>query len=331
MRFSVIIPLFNKALYIRRALGSVLAQTVQDFEVVVVDDGSIDGSADLVREYTDPRIRLIGQANAGASAARNRGIAESKADLIAFLDADDQWNRDFLEQISFLTAKYPAAGLFATSYRMFNGVDTQYPQIRNLAISEGGHGILDNYLKAMLGPAPFYTSSTVVRKEIVQRMGGFPIGVALGEDLDTWLRIYFDSPMAFMYSHPVVYFAGLPASVTSARIPDGDFAPIATAQKFIDSGHCDAKVVEDLQEYIAHNQVEIAKSLIFHNKHDRARQQLRRIRKTRRYVCEKIFWAFWAAMPHVAIQTALRFKAFFRYIRQSIDSRIDEGQIKQSL
>lgn len=94
---SVIIPLYNKGKYIARALGSVFAQTYQDFEVIVVDDGSTDDGPDIVRKYDDPRLQLIQQANTGPGSARNRGIKETTTPYLAFLDADDEWLPGFLE------------------------------------------------------------------------------------------------------------------------------------------------------------------------------------------------------------------------------------------
>ena len=91
MKVSVIIPLYNKSQYIARTLDSVLAQTFQDYEVIVVNDGSTDDGPRIVRQYRDPRLRLVSQENRGLSGARNRGIAESRTDWVAFLDADDEW------------------------------------------------------------------------------------------------------------------------------------------------------------------------------------------------------------------------------------------------
>ena len=98
MRVSVIIPLYNKEPYVRRALSSIRAQTFEDFEVIVVDDGSTDEGARAVESFDDARVRLVHQQNAGPGAARNRGIAEARGELLAFLDADDEWTPTYLEE-----------------------------------------------------------------------------------------------------------------------------------------------------------------------------------------------------------------------------------------
>src|SRR5579885_1362295 len=109
-RLSVVIPLYNKAPHVARAIESVQRQSVRDFELIVVDDGSTDGGAGIVGAIDDSRIRLITQPNAGASAARNRGVGEARGELIAFLDADDTHNPLFLEEILGLAARHEEAG-----------------------------------------------------------------------------------------------------------------------------------------------------------------------------------------------------------------------------
>src|SRR3546814_1127294 len=110
-RFSVIIPLFNKGKHIESTLESVQAQTFEDFEVIVVDDGSTDSGPDVVRKFASARIRMITQANAGVSAARNRGVSEAKGENIAFLDADDIWTPQHLSELNRLIDAYPMRGL----------------------------------------------------------------------------------------------------------------------------------------------------------------------------------------------------------------------------
>lgn len=114
---SVVIPLYNKEKQIAKTLQTVLNQTYQDFEIVIVNDGSTDGSVDEVKKFLNPRIRLINQKNGGVSAARNRGIEEAKGEYIAFLDADDLWDIDHLEVLYQLILAYPKNGAYATAYR----------------------------------------------------------------------------------------------------------------------------------------------------------------------------------------------------------------------
>ena len=122
VRFSVIIPLYNKEAYIEQTLGSVLAQTYPFFEVIIVDDGSSDASLQIVNRITDSRIRVISQVNSGVATARNRGVKEAKENYVAFMDADDFWAPNYLERIVFLISTCPDAGIFACRYvEMMNG------------------------------------------------------------------------------------------------------------------------------------------------------------------------------------------------------------------
>ena len=113
---SVVIPLYNKEKSITSTLRTVLNQTFRDYEIVIVNDGSTDGSVEEIEKVQDDRIRLVHQPNAGVSAARNRGIEEAKGDLIAFLDADDEWKPEYLATQYHLFQKYPECSVFACNY-----------------------------------------------------------------------------------------------------------------------------------------------------------------------------------------------------------------------
>ena len=136
---SVVIPLLNKASHISRALDSVFAQTVQDFEIIVVEGGSTDNSPEIVRGFRDPRIRLILQdkKRPGVSAARNIGIHESRSEFIAFLDADDEWRPRFLETIIRLRQRFPDAGLYATSYCLGYRSHMVHPKVQGIPAGMG--------------------------------------------------------------------------------------------------------------------------------------------------------------------------------------------------
>ena len=221
---SIIIPLYNKEASIATALRGVLAQSYQDFEVVVVDDGSTDGGAAVVEQFTDPRIRLIRQANGGVSAARNRGIAEAKGEHVAFLDADDEWMPEYLSEQYRLTKKYPQCDVFVTNYEFHNedGVVTA-TRINNLSF-DTEDGILDNYFEvAICSSPPLWTSAVMASKKSLTSIEGFPVGVTLGEDLLTWARLACKYRIAYTRKVMAIYNFRTPKQlVTPRRAPDKD-------------------------------------------------------------------------------------------------------------
>lgn len=175
---------------IERTLRSVLTQTFQDFEIIVVDDGSTDGSAEIVKGITDNRIRLISQKNSGVSAARNRGIAESRGELIALLDGDDEWKPEYLETQFNLSLRYPECRVFAVNYETCDSNKKITPTIINALPFAGEDGELTNYFEvASCSHPPICSISIMVRKGVFEQIGGFPIGVRSGEDLLTWARL----------------------------------------------------------------------------------------------------------------------------------------------
>lgn len=195
---SVVIPLYNKQSSIVSTLNTVLNQRYQDFEIVVVDDGSTDHSADEVRRISDHRIRLVSQPNAGVSAARNRGIEEAKGVFIAFLDADDEWHPDYLATQMSLVGKYPNCSVFATNYKFRESNTTITSTIIRKLKFNGDTGILDNYFEvASCSHPPLWTSAVMVRKSAIQSVGGFPVGIKSGEDLLTWARLAVNGPIAY--------------------------------------------------------------------------------------------------------------------------------------
>ncbi len=211
---SVIIPLYNKERDVARAIGSALAQTFADFEVIVVNDGSTDGGSCIVAAFSDPRMRMVHQRNAGVSAARNRGIADARSGLIAFLDADDEWKPEFLETIMRLQSLFPSCEVFATSYMLREATGIcRAASIRGIP-SYPHEGILADYFHvAAHSDPPICSSSVAVTRKALMAIGGFPAGISSGEDLLTWARLA--SRYAIAYStFPVAVF-WMPADVNA--------------------------------------------------------------------------------------------------------------------
>lgn len=196
---SIVIPLYNKEKQIAHTLQSVFAQTFQDFEIVIVDDGSTDNSVKEVKKFNDPRVLLIQQSNAGVSAARNRGIEEARGELIAFLDADDEWKPRYLETQYGLYQKYPECSVYACNYEFRDLEGKVTPTIIRKLPFEGEDGILSNYFEvASCSHPPLWTSAVVVKKSAIQAIGGFPLGIKSGEDLLTWARLAVNEKFAYL-------------------------------------------------------------------------------------------------------------------------------------
>lgn len=209
MRFSVVIPLYNKAPYVRKALESVFVQTFRDFELIVVDDGSTDNSLNVAKEVLDASgidHQLIHQDNAGVSTARNNGVAASHGDYVCFLDADDWWAPSFLERMDWLIKEYPDAGIYGVNYYIIS----RGKQRVALHIPSTGYiNYCDCYRKLQM---PLTSISVAIPKEVFQEMNGFKPHLKLGEDFDLWIRIaltkkvaYLDEPLAYYFqdSNPV--------------------------------------------------------------------------------------------------------------------------------
>ena len=195
---SVVIPLYNKEQHIAKTLQSVFAQTYTDYEIVIVNDGSTDNSVAVVKAINDPRIRLINQANAGVSAARNRGIEEARGEFIALLDGDDIWRPDYLKTQFELTQKYPKCDVFATDYCFCNSKGVERATIIRKLPVDGEDGILTNYFEvASCSHPPLWTSAVMVRKGAIEFVGGFPVGIKSGEDLITWARLAVNYQIAY--------------------------------------------------------------------------------------------------------------------------------------
>lgn len=207
-KISIVIPLYNKRDTILQTIESIRRQTYQHFEIVVIDDGSTDGSAEIVEKIVDSRIRLIRQQNAGVSVARNRGIKESHGEYIAFIDADDEWCPAYLETQNELISLYPTCSIFSTGYAYKNENEILKDSIINGIRFSESHGVLDNYFEvASKSNPPLWTSAVVVKKSALIKVGGFPIGVSTGEDLMTWAKLACFYKIAYRKQSLAIYYS----------------------------------------------------------------------------------------------------------------------------
>jgi glycosyltransferase involved in cell wall biosynthesis len=212
-QISVVIPAYNAAVSIERAIGSVLAQSRPADEVIVVDDGSTDNTADIVRQFAD-KVKLISQANAGVSAARNAGIRAADGDWVAFLDADDQWLPDFLEAQTALLNRNPNLAWSAANY-MTCYADRQAAEINPVFAEKllNGKNYFDDYFSAYTYGFIGCSDTMLIRKNVLLEAGLFPVNLRVAEDIDLWWRIAYRYPQIGFVPQPLaLYHLGTPQS-----------------------------------------------------------------------------------------------------------------------
>lgn len=181
--FSVVIPLYNKEQSIFNTILSVLNQTYQNFEIIIINDGSTDHSIEVVKRIKDKRIRLIEQVNSGVSSARNRGIEEANYDWIAFLDGDDLWEKNHLEEVLNMIKKFPDEKVYVTSFE-YSDHRKVFKYRRDSIIFK-----INNYFKEAIKEDIIWTSIVVVHKDCFSVVKGFNEKLKYGEDLDLWVRL----------------------------------------------------------------------------------------------------------------------------------------------
>lgn len=193
MRFSVIVPLYNKAPYVEKALKSILAQTFSDYELIVVNDGSVDESLAVASKTLEgSNATIINQKNSGVSTARNNGVAASHGEYICFLDADDWWEPAFLERMNAFVDEYPEAKLFASNYNYIkNG-----KAFVKLNIPTGYFNYCKTYAETLCMPVT--SISVCLSKNTFEEFNGFNPKLKLGEDFDLWIRIALKHKVAFL-------------------------------------------------------------------------------------------------------------------------------------
>jgi glycosyltransferase involved in cell wall biosynthesis len=196
---TVIVPLFNKRPFVERALRSVFGQTCGPHEIIVVDDGSTDGGAEIVQRFSDPRLRLIVQENRGPGGARNRGLSEASGTHVAFLDADDAWTPSYLENAVAQLGVYPEAAAATCGYRLFPGGRSTSELWQRREITNGITRVDSSwtarrciYLLAFMSPC-----TTVATADVVRHYSGFfdRDRCVYGEDAFLWLKLLLNHPV----------------------------------------------------------------------------------------------------------------------------------------
>ena len=213
MTFSVIMPLYNKAPYVEKAIRSVLEQTYPHYELIVINDGSTDNSAEIAEKLLEgvTNAKFINQQNSGVATTRDNGVAIGKGEYVCFLDADDWWDVSFLQEMSLFIKEYPEAGIWGTNYWYVKRGMTRVG-VR----CETGYINYPLVYKSQTS-MPLWTGAVCISKETFLKYGGFPAGIKLGEDFLLWTKIALERKVAFL-NKPVAYYNNnVPATMRATR------------------------------------------------------------------------------------------------------------------
>ncbi|MCK5542564.1 MAG: glycosyltransferase [Desulfobacterales bacterium] len=187
---SVVIPTYNRKNIIVRAIESVLNQTYKNYEIIIVDDGSTDGTVDYIKNNYNFKIKCISQKNMGASSARNKGISEAKGKYVAFLDSDDEWiNSKLTTQVAFLEKNPEIALLCGRTYKSDDIKKVNSPLTKK---------IVGNLFNTLYSHSFVSTPTVIVKKDVLDQVGGFDTNYKSAEDFDLWLKITKNYQCAFL-------------------------------------------------------------------------------------------------------------------------------------
>ncbi len=206
--FSIVVTVFNKEKDIYNTIQSVVNQNYIWFELIIVDDESTDDSRRIIESIKDERINYFQIRHSGVSYARNYGVAKAKYDFIAFLDGDDIWKTNHLEELYKLTQKYPNGKWFATAYETLFG--NNQVQKMNVSLVKNNTDQLSgmyNYFRYSLSDSMAMTSAVCMKKEFFNNLGGFELDYDSGQDIDLWIKAGIRSDLCFSFKVTVVYNA----------------------------------------------------------------------------------------------------------------------------
>lgn len=238
-RFSIIVPAYNAADYVCQTIESVVCQTETDWELIVIDDGSTDPTAQVVKEFNDHRIAVIRQENRGVSAARNAGFVQSRGEYVLFLDADDILFPDALHRLGKeLDERSEAVLSFGTFTRFYSSPPLPAAAREPLRWRPKPSG---EALASLLAGSTPLTGSVLARREAIARVGAFDPGLSIGEDWALYCDLATLGPMRYIGGRPVLGYRVHSGSATrkltlnpKAQWPaiDRVFAREAVRQRF---------------------------------------------------------------------------------------------------
>ena len=302
-RFSVIIPLYNKENEIHATLSSVFKQTFTDYELIIVDDGSTDDSVSIINSFNNENLHLFSKENEGVSIARNFGVEKANSKYIVFLDADDYWYPNHLENLNLLITNFPNHSWFASSYEKKHSaalISAMYTPV--LKKGKDWNGEVTDFFINSLVDCLAWTSSICMKKDFYNSLNGFDVRISHGEDTDLWIRAALKEKLVF--SNKITAQHNLISSNRSSKVKM-DKRKNFLFDKFLK----EEKVNPSLKKYLDLNRYSIAIKYKLSNDHD----GFKRVSKNIDEVNLNKKQRFLLKQPKVFLKLLLKIKSVIEY------------------
>ncbi len=311
MRFSVVIPLYNKGPYIGCTLQSVLNQEESDLEVVVVDDGSSDDGPQIVTRCNDRRVRLLRQSNAGVAAARNTGIEAACGDWVCFLDADDWLDPGYLSALWRAHRRHPEADVLAADFVRVPHAPGAWPPAWVSPQAGGPVELITRLARHWMNSPTLSSSSVAVRRRRLQALQPcFPVGESRGEDLDLWFRLAEQTPIALVREPRVAYRVAVDGSLSAQPHARAAQAPafLERLRQRAREGTLPAQLQRDTRWLVAQHELSLAREAL---QGGHRAQALRWLLSARPAISGRRWWftLLMVAMPQSWVKASLRWRA----------------------
>jgi glycosyltransferase involved in cell wall biosynthesis len=252
-KFSVVIPLYNKENEISKSLNSVLNQSFEDYEVIIVNDGSTDNSFNKVKQFKDKRFKVYEKPNEGVAKTRNKGIELSTGTYIAFLDADDLWEPNHLSIINDLIKDFPKNRWYATAYFKQYSERVNVKMYSPIFDTKFERGPISDFFKYSIVDSLAWTSAVVFEKKFLLELGMFNTAIThgAGEDTDLWIKAAIKSPLVFSTTFTAYHVMHAENRISNTKTPLRQFINLDVYE-----GYCDQQ--PGLKKYLDLNRFSIA-------------------------------------------------------------------------
>lgn len=313
MTFSVILPLYNKAPYVTKAIESVLSQSFSDFELIIMDDGSKDDSYIVAAKVIEggENCHIYRQSNMGVSMARNNAVAMSKGDYLCFLDADDWWASSFLNEMFKLIVEFPNAGIYGTNYTVVN--ETKHKtHVAPVGVEQGFERGYINYCQvyACALTMPLWTGAVCIPRPVFNEMRGFPEGIRLGEDFLLWLKIALRYKVAFL--NKALAFYNQDVEAVNRGVVQKGYDPDTFMTFHFDQFEEEEKKNPDLKVLLDRLRVYSLLRFRFANSHmEKVNQEIRKVDFSN---VDRKYWYFYK-LPFPIIAVYLKIRSFAAWIK----------------